>query len=57
LPIDGHPKESWRSIPIEENDVLIFPGWLYHRTEESLTENPRITISMMIKTRLAQDVA
>lgn len=55
LPINGHPSESWRTIPIEENDVLIFPGWLYHRTPHSESEEPRITISMMIRTRLAQD--
>jgi uncharacterized protein (TIGR02466 family) len=53
LPINGHPSEPWRPIPIEENDVLIFPGWLYHRTQESQTEDTRITISMMIRTRLA----
>ncbi len=57
LPINGHPNESWRSIPIEEGDVLIFPGWLYHRTPPSASEDPRITISMMIRTRLAQDSA
>jgi uncharacterized protein (TIGR02466 family) len=56
LPINGHPDEAWREIPIEENDVLIFPGWLYHRTQKSKTEDPRITISMMIKTRLAQNI-
>lgn len=55
LPINGHPDESWRTIPIEEGDVLIFPGWLYHRTQKSETNDPRITISMMIRTRLAQD--
>jgi len=55
LPISGHPSESWRSVPIEENDVLIFPGWLYHKTEESRSNDPRITISMMIRTRLVLD--
>ena len=23
----------WRIIPVEQNDILIFPGWLEHKTE------------------------
>jgi len=56
LPINGHPDESWRPISAEENDVLIFPGWLYHRTQPSQCDLPRVALSMMIRTRLAQGI-
>jgi hypothetical protein len=32
-------------IPIEENDVIIFPSFMIHCVEEQKTDGPRITIS------------
>lgn len=54
LPIDGHPSAAWREIPVKTNIVLIFPGWLYHRTIQSQTDLPRYVITVMIRSRLAQ---
>jgi len=28
-------------IPVESGDIIIFPGWLRHRTELNLTDEPR----------------
>lgn len=54
LPVDGHPKQVWKEISIKTNTVLIFPGWLNHRTQQSTTTEPRWAITTMIRSRLAQ---
>jgi len=41
-------EELWKSIPCETNDILIFPGWLKHRTQPNLTDNDRIVLTMNI---------
>jgi Putative 2OG-Fe(II) oxygenase len=57
-PLEYHKSNSpiipenhlWRSIPCETNDILIFPGWLKHKTEPSmnLTED-RVVMTMNIR--------
>jgi hypothetical protein len=54
LPIDGHPSQVWKEVPVKTNTVLIFPGWLNHRTQASITDDPRWVVTMMIRSRLAQ---
>ena len=39
---------AWHTIPVESNDILIFPGSLLHRTEASNSDNPRIVVTMNI---------
>ena len=41
-------EELWKAIPCETNDVLIFPGWLKHRTQPNLTDDDRIVLTMNI---------
>jgi len=39
----------WRIIPVEENDILIFPGWLEHKTEPSESDGRRICLTLNYK--------
>ncbi len=39
----------WRIIPVEENDILIFPGWLEHKTEPSQSDGRRICLTLNYK--------
>ena len=41
---------TWTKVPVKTGDVIIFPGWLLHRTEKSATDTPRITINTNITT-------
>lgn len=36
-------------VPVEQNDVLIFPGWLKHRVQPSRTDEERIVLTINIK--------
>ena len=36
----------WRIIPVEQNDILIFPGWLEHKTEPSKAIGRRICLTL-----------
>jgi len=36
---------SWQIADVQEGDVVVFPGWMMHRTEESKTDQPRIVMS------------
>ena len=36
----------WRIIPVEQNDILIFPGWLEHKTEPSQAIGRRICLTL-----------
>ncbi len=40
--------ELWKAVPCKTNDILIFPGWLKHRTQPNLTNNRRIVMTMNI---------
>lgn len=39
----------WREIKVTTGDVLIFPGWLYHKTQPSSTDESRIVCTYNIK--------
>jgi len=36
---------EWASMPVEEGDVLFFPGWLQHRSQESKSLEERWILS------------
>ena len=40
---DGH---FWEEIEVETGDVVIFPGWLLHRTTPNKSKEDRITMSV-----------
>jgi uncharacterized protein (TIGR02466 family) len=44
----GYPKENelWETIEVNTGDVLMFPGWLVHRTQKNLSQNNRVVMSM-----------
>lgn len=37
--------KQWCEIPVEEGDVLFFPGWLQHRSQENSTDTERWILS------------
>jgi len=39
----------YKVVPCATNDVLIFPGWLRHRTEPSTVDDERIVMTFNIK--------
>lgn len=41
-------EELWKAVPCKTNDILIFPGWIKHRTQPNLTDNNRIVLTMNI---------
>jgi hypothetical protein len=49
LPVHG--SHLWRQIPTISGDVLIFPGWLNHRTQPNLSDENRwvLTTNLMQK--------
>ena len=38
-------KKYWAPIEVETGDILIFPGWLTHKTEVSRSEEKRYILS------------
>jgi hypothetical protein len=38
----------WTPIEIKTNDVLIFPGWMKHRTQESNSDEDRVVLTYNI---------
>lgn len=38
--------EPFYTVPCKQNEVLIFPGWLKHRTEKNETNDDRIVMTM-----------
>lgn len=43
-----HEKELWKSVPAVTGDILIFPGWLKHRTQPNNTHNDRIVMTVNV---------
>ncbi len=46
--IDGNywtDERNWGQIECETGDVLVFPGWLSHRTQKNQTDNNRYVLS------------
>ena len=42
------PRCSWVDVPIETGDVVIFPGWMLHRSGVNKSDEDRITININI---------
>ena len=40
---------SWTHVTVQTGDVVIFPGWLLHRTEKNNSDKHRITINTNIQ--------
>jgi len=38
----------WQEVKVKTNDVLIFPGWIYHRTQPNLTNTQRVVMTYNI---------
>jgi uncharacterized protein (TIGR02466 family) len=38
----------WKEIPVSTGDVVIFPGWINHRTQQNLSNQNRIVASFNI---------
>jgi hypothetical protein len=36
---------AWREIPVQTGDVVIFPGWVLHRTQKNASDENRIVAS------------
>jgi len=47
FPIIG--ERNYTELPVETNDVLIFPGWLKHRVQPNNTNEERIVMTFNIK--------
>jgi len=45
----------WKPIECTTNDVLIFPGWLNHRTQENTVGGERICMTYNINARMRMD--
>ena len=45
----------WKPIECTTNDVLIFPGWLNHRTQENTVGGERICMTYNINARMKMD--
>lgn len=44
------PEESlYAEVPVETNDVLIFPGWIKHRVQPNLSNSDRYVLTFNIK--------
>lgn len=42
----GEPQNTlWTPVEIETNDILVFPGWLKHRTQPSITNEDRVCLT------------
>ena len=40
--------ELWKAVPCKTNDILIFPGWLKHRTQPNLTNRRIMTMNIEV---------
>jgi uncharacterized protein (TIGR02466 family) len=40
--------DTWREIPVQTGDVVIFPGWINHRTQKNQSTEDRYVISFNI---------
>ena len=42
----GEPQiDLWNEVPIKTNDILIFPGWLKHRTQVNRVDEDRVCLT------------
>ena len=46
----GYPQECqetiWRLIEVKTNDILVFPGWLQHKTQPNNTDEDRVVLTV-----------
>lgn len=42
-------QQLWKAVPCTTNDILVFPGWLKHRTQPSCSDTDRIVMTLNIK--------
>ena len=43
----GEPQMSlWKEIKVETNDIIVFPGWLKHRTQVNQTDEDRVCLTI-----------
>ena len=50
----SHPREdsnNWKTIEVSEGDVLFFPGFLRHRTEENTSNDDRIVLTVNVSAK------
>ena len=41
-------REIWHEVPVTTGDVLLFPGWLKHKTQPNATDEERIVFTFNI---------
>lgn len=42
-------QELWKQIECKSGDILIFPGWLKHRTQPNMSDEDRIVLTLNIR--------
>lgn len=40
--------DLWKELEVRTNDVLIFPGWIYHRTQPNTIDSERLVMTYNI---------
>jgi uncharacterized protein (TIGR02466 family) len=40
--------DNWREIKVQTGDILIFPGWINHRTQKNQSDQDRYVISFNV---------
>ena len=48
-PSKGDRNVYWKPVDLEENDVVIFPGWIKHRTELNTSQENRYVLTVNFK--------
>lgn len=48
-PVSGDRNVFWKTVQLEENDVVFFPGWIKHRTEINTSKEDRYVLTMNFK--------
>jgi hypothetical protein len=43
-----HESQLWKELKVKTNDVLVFHGWLNHRTQPNMTDTERIVMTYNI---------
>ena len=43
--------DYWREVSVQTNDVLLFPGWLTHKTQKNDTDEDRIVFTINLEGR------
>jgi hypothetical protein len=47
---------GWKKLSLKDNDVVIMPGWFYHRTQENKSKDIRFMIATNIGIRVNKKV-